>query len=140
MFYRYELDPDDDLHMEFANLLKKALGLLGAKKKLVDLFWTDNKSDRIKDLVNKCEVKTQISLATHYFVPLPALAFQPPIAAHIPTTYSGIADYPSPDDKIDQLTKMMQNLALSIRTLGSRAGISGENFKIAIAPIIPSFF
>ena len=70
MFYRYELDPDDDLHMDFANLLKKALGLLGAKKKLVDLVRTDKKSDRIEDLVDKCEKKTRISSAANYSTPL----------------------------------------------------------------------
>lgn len=75
MFYRYELDPDDDLNMDFADLLKKALGLLGAKKKLVDLVRMDKKNDRIEDLVDKCEKKTQISSATNYFNPLPESAF-----------------------------------------------------------------
>ena len=75
MFYRYELDPDDDLHMDFADLLKKALGLLGAKKKLVDLVRTDKKSDQIEDLVDKCEKKTRISSATNYSAPLPESAF-----------------------------------------------------------------
>lgn len=63
MVYRYELDPDNDLHMDFTDLLKKALGLLGAKKKLVDLVRTDKKNGRIEDLVDKCENKTQISSA-----------------------------------------------------------------------------
>ena len=38
--------------MDFADLLKKALGLLGAKKKLVDLVCTDKKSNCIEDLVD----------------------------------------------------------------------------------------
>ncbi len=37
MIYRYELDPDDDLNMDFDDLLKKAMRLLGAKKKLANL-------------------------------------------------------------------------------------------------------
>lgn len=58
MFYCYELDPDNDLYMDFANLLKKALELLEAKKKLIDLVQRDKKSNRIEELINKCEKKT----------------------------------------------------------------------------------
>lgn len=78
--------------MDFADLLKKALELLGAEKKLMDLVQTDKKSDRIKDLVNKCKVKTRISLATNYSSLLPTSVFQLPVAMHIPTIYSGISD------------------------------------------------
>ena len=137
MFYRYELDPDDDLHMDFADLLKKALGLLGAKKKLVDLVRTDKKSDRIEDLVDKCEKKTRISSAANYSTPLPESAFQPPVATPIHSAYSSTADPRPVDRKIDQLTEMMQGLALSVRTLQSRAGISGGNPRTAIIPVIP---
>ncbi|MCJ1348653.1 hypothetical protein MMC31_006886, partial [Peltigera leucophlebia] len=124
MFYRYELDPDDDLNMDFADLLKKALGLLGAKKKLVDLVRTDKKSNRIEDLVDKCEKKTQISSATNYFTPLPESAFQPPVATLITKTYSDAADPRPVDRKIDQLTEIMQGLALSVRTLPATASIT----------------
>lgn len=98
MFYRYELDPDNDLNMDFADLLKKALRLLGAKKKLVDLVWTNKKSDRIEDLVDKYEKKIQISSAINYSTPLPESAFQPPVATSIITTYFGAA-YPRPIDR-----------------------------------------
>ncbi len=37
MFCRYSLDPDDDLNMDFDDLLKKAMELLGAKKKLASM-------------------------------------------------------------------------------------------------------
>lgn len=117
MFYRYELDPDDDLHMDFADLLKKALGLLGAKERLVDLVRTDKKTDRIEDLVDKCDTKTRISSGANYSTPLPESAFQPPVATIIPTAYPGAADPRPVDKKIDQLTEMMQGLALSVRTL-----------------------
>lgn len=133
MFYRYELDPDDHLHMDFADLLKKALGLLGAKKRLVDLVRTDKRSDQIEDLVDKCEKKTRISSAINYSTPLPDSAFQPPVATSIPIIYSGAADPRPVDKKIDQLTEMMQGLALSVRTLQSRAGISGGNSRPATA-------
>lgn len=135
MFYRYELDPDDDLHMDFADLLKKALGLLGAKKKLVDLVRTDKKSDRIEDLVDKCEKKTRISSAANYSTPLPDSAFQPPVATPMPTTYATTADPRPVDKKIDKLTEMMQSLALSVRTLQSRAGLSGGDPRTATIPV-----
>ena len=48
--------------MDFVDLLKKALGLLGAKKKLVDLVRIDKKSDRIENLVEKCKTKTWLSI------------------------------------------------------------------------------
>ncbi len=43
--------------MEFTNLLKKSLRLLGAKKQMVDIARTDKKSDRIEDPVDKCKKK-----------------------------------------------------------------------------------
>lgn len=128
IFYHYELDPDNDLHMDFADLLKKALELLGVKKKLVNLVWIDKKSDKIEDLVNKYEVKTQICSPANFSASLPASAFQPSITMPIPTIYSGIADPRPVDSKIDQLIEMMQKLALSIHSLESRAGISEGNF------------
>ena len=138
MFYRYELDPDNDLHIDFADLLKKALGLLGAKKKLVDLVWTDKKSKWIEDLVDKYEKKTRISSVTNYSAPLPKFAFQPPVATFIPTTYSGAADSWPVDKKIDQLIEMMQSLALSVRILQSKAGISEGKSKPATIQITSS--
>lgn len=103
--------------MDFADLLKKALKILGAKKKLVDLVWTDKKSDWIENLIDKCEKKTQISFATNYSTFLSKSAFQPPVATFIPITYFGAANSRPVDKKIDQLTKMMQSLALSVHTL-----------------------
>lgn len=137
MFYRQELDPDDGQHMDFVDLLKKALGLLGANKKLMYLVRIDKKSDRIEDLVGKCETKTRISSAANYSTPLPESTFQPPVATLIPMTHSSTADPWPVNKKIYQLIKMMQGLALSVRTLQSRAGISGENLRTAIAPVIP---
>lgn len=34
MFYYYKLDPDNDLYIDFANLLKKVIRLLEVKKGL----------------------------------------------------------------------------------------------------------
>lgn len=140
MFYRYKLDPDDDLYMNFADLLKKALGPLGAKKKLVDLVWTDKKSDWIKDLVDKCENKIRISSAINYSTPLPDSVFQPPVATFIPITYSGAVDPRPVDKKIKQLTEIMQSLALLVRTLESKASNTGGNSRPATTPVTPDLF
>lgn len=45
LFYYFKLNPDNDLNINFANLLKKTLGFLRAKKKLVDLVQIVKKSD-----------------------------------------------------------------------------------------------
>lgn len=37
IFYQYSLDPDDDLNIDFQNLLKKVMGLLRAKKNLASM-------------------------------------------------------------------------------------------------------
>lgn len=117
LFYYYKLNPDNDLNINFANLLKKTLGFLRTKKKLVDLVQIANKSDQIEDLVNKCEKKTQISFVTNYFTLLPKSAFQPLVATLITKIYFGAVDLQPVDRKIDQLIEMIQGLALSIRTL-----------------------
>lgn len=41
MFYRYELNPDNNLNIDFNNLLKKAIGVLGTKKNLASLVQVD---------------------------------------------------------------------------------------------------
>lgn len=61
--------------MDFDNLLKKALELLKAKKKFRNLVWTNKKSGRIENLVDKCEKKTQISFAKNYSIFLSEFAF-----------------------------------------------------------------
>lgn len=38
MFYWYSLNPDNDLNIDFNDLLKKAMGLLKAKKKLANMI------------------------------------------------------------------------------------------------------
>lgn len=105
MFYRYKLDPNDNLHMDFINLLKKALGLLGAKKKLVDLVCIDKKTDHIEDLIDKYEKNIQISSAINHSTFLPKFAFQPPVAVPINITYSNRTHSQSLDKKLDQLIR-----------------------------------
>lgn len=114
--------PDDDLDIDFIHLLKKALGLLGAKKQMVDLVRTDWKSDRIEDLVDKCQKKSKVGSFAHDFTLLPKPAFQPSVA-HMLNNFCGnnAAIWPA-NQIISQLTKMMQSLALSVRTLQTHVG------------------
>lgn len=55
------MDPDDNLNMDFNNLFKKAMGLLGAKKNLASLVQVKKESQEIEDLIEKCDYKTCIS-------------------------------------------------------------------------------
>ncbi len=68
--------------MEFIVLLKKIIGLLEDHKQIVDLLLNDEKSDRIKDQVDKCEKKSRIRSSAKNFTLLPDSAFQS-AAAHL---------------------------------------------------------
>ena len=117
MFYRYELDPDDDLNMEFDDLLKKAMGLLGAKKKLASLVYIEKEGQEVEDLVEKCEHKTRISSTRNRLLTFPSMhAHQSPILPAVSSFQARGTDYRLVDKKIDQLTEMMKGLALSVWT------------------------
>lgn len=60
--------------MNFDDLLKKAIGLLEAKKKLVNIVRVEKKRKRVEDLIEKYDYKTYISptsnlLITSSFIP-----------------------------------------------------------------------
>ena len=61
IFYQYSVDPDDDLNMDFEDLLKKVIGLLEAKKKLASMVQVEKKSQGVEDLIEKCNQRTCIS-------------------------------------------------------------------------------
>lgn len=133
MFYHYELDPDDDLHMDFTDLLKKAFELLGTKKKLVDLVRTNKKTDRIEDLIDKCKKNNQICSAINHSTPLPESTFQILVAIFINTIYSGLAHF-QPLNK-HQLIDMLQGLVLSVHILQNKAIIFGRDFRSVITKL-----
>ena len=115
MFNRYELDPDNDLNIDFDHLLKKAMALLGAKKKLASLVQVEKRSQEVEDLVEKCDYKTRISsIPNRRFMQSPISIFQPPIRPTHTPVQIGSADYQPVDKKIDHLTKIMKVLALSV--------------------------
>lgn len=53
MFCQYLLDLNDNLNMNFVNLLEKIIRLLRAKKKLANIIQFEKKSYKIEDLVEK---------------------------------------------------------------------------------------
>lgn len=73
MFCQYELDPDDNVNMDFKNLLKKAMSLLVANKKLASLVQFEKKSQGVENLVEKCNHKTRISFTPNFWVALPSV-------------------------------------------------------------------
>lgn len=64
--------------MDFDDLLKKAIGLLRAKKKLASLVQVEKGSQKVEDLVEKYNCKTRISLMPN------RLLTQPPISIYQP--------------------------------------------------------
>lgn len=61
MFCQYKLHPNNDLNMQFDDLLKKAKRLLALKKKLANFVQVEKKSPKGKDLVKKYDYQTCIS-------------------------------------------------------------------------------
>ncbi len=99
---------------------------------MVELDTTDTKNDWISDLVDPNAKNDQLDYP--FFGPskLSDSVFQVPIVSTTPF----ISATPSQNDKkIDQLTDMMQNLALSVCTLQGNAGsppiVSQRRAKLA---------
>lgn len=70
MFRHYLLDLNDDQNIDFDNLLKKTMRLLGAKKKLANMVQVEKNSQGVEDLVKKCNYKTRISSTSNRVITL----------------------------------------------------------------------
>lgn len=53
MFCQYKLDSDDDLKINFDDLLKKIIEPLKAKKKLVNIVQVEKENQEVENLVKK---------------------------------------------------------------------------------------
>ena len=73
MFCRYSLDPDNDLNMDFDDLLKKVMGSLGVKKKLASMVQVEKESSRVEELVEKCNHRTRISSTSNRVITPPSV-------------------------------------------------------------------
>ena len=67
------LDSDDDLNMDFDDLLKKAMKLSAAKKKLASMVQIEKKSQEIEDFVEKCNHKTHINFIPNRVITPPSV-------------------------------------------------------------------
>ena len=94
MLFQYELDHDDDFNMEFDDLLKKAMGVLGVKKKLASLVHVEKEGQEVEDLVEKCDYKTRISSTPNRLLTSPSMpAYQPPILPAVSLFQASGADH-----------------------------------------------
>lgn len=135
-FYQYELDPNNNLNMEFDNLLKKAMGLLEAKKKLATLVHVKKEDQEVGELVEKCDYKAQISSnPNRLFISLSMPTYQSPILPAVSSFQAGGAEYWPVDKEIDQLKEMMQGLALSVWILQNYIGHSAGNSRSQPLPV-----
>lgn len=79
------------------------------KKKLGGMVGSDEKNSQVSDLVDRYEEEALISFPLSIFQPLPNFTFR----SHIATSGTNFVTK-SKDKSVKQLTKMIQNLALSI--------------------------
>ena len=141
MFYRYELEPNDDVNIDFDDLLKKAMGLLEAKKKLAGLVQVEKKSQRVEDLVEKCDLKTCInSKPGPLLTQTPMQAYPPPICSAPTSVQASGGNYRPVDGKIDHYTEIIKGLALSVRALQNTSGLPAENNWPRLPPTESSNF
>lgn len=85
--------------------------------KLGGMVRSDEKNNQVSDLVDRCDEEALISSSSNAFAPLLDSTFKPPVAA------SSANSVAKPEDKnVQQLTEMMQSLALSVRTLQTHLG------------------
>ena len=117
LFYASDLDPDDDLELDFQELLQKTTKMIKLKKKLGGMVRSDEKNSQVSDLVDRCDQEALIGSPPNAFAPLPASTFLPPVAAANTNVVSK-----SEDKNVKELTEMMQSLALSVRTIQTHLG------------------
>lgn len=117
LFYASNLDPDDNLELDFQELLQKTVKIVKLNKKLRGMVRSDEKNSQVSDLVTRCDEEALISSPPSISAPLPNSTFRPPVAA------SGANSVTKPDNKsVKQLAKMIQSLALSVRTIQTHLG------------------
>lgn len=129
MFVWYKLDPDNDINMDFEDLLKKAMRFLMAKKKLVSLVHVKKESQGAEDLVVKSDYKSWIGFnPSSFMTPSPVLTYHLPNFQFATSVQMSDADYQPVEKKIDHLTKMMRGLALLVWSLqNNNSSSTNEN-------------
>ena len=110
--------------MDFDNLLKKAMGLLRAKKKRASVVQVEKKGQEIENLVEKCNYKTRISFTTNCLIMPSSIPTYPPLNFST-TSLAQIngTNYQLVDKKINHFIEMMKGLAFLVRTLQNNTGL-----------------
>lgn len=105
------MDPDNDLKLDFQELLKKIVKIVKLKKKLSVMVKSDENNSQVSNLVDKYDKEAFISSPPNLSTPLLTSTFKPLIA--VPSS-NFVAK--SEDKNIKQLTEMMHSLAFLIHT------------------------
>ena len=116
----YDIDLEGDALLDFAEILKKAYSLIETQKRMAKLGTTDNKNDRISDLVDWNAKNDQLEHLFSGPSKLPDSVFQVLIVSTAPPISASLSQS---EKKIDHLTDMMQSLALLVRTLQGNSDI-----------------
>lgn len=109
-----DIDLDGDDLPDFAEILKKAYSLIETQKRMSELGTTDNKNDCISDLVDWYAKNDQLKHPFSSRSRFSDSVFQVPVMFAPPVISASSSQN---EKKIDNLTDMMQCLALSVRTL-----------------------
>ena len=115
MLVRYELDPNDDVNMDFDDLLKKIMGLLMEKKKLPNLVHIEKESQGVEDLVMRDDYKSCISSNSSSFITPPSIpVYYPPHFLSPPSIQTSGTYYRPIHNKIAHLTEKIIFLVMSV--------------------------
>ena len=102
------------------------------------MIQVEKESQRVKDLIEKCNQKTRISSTPNRLIIPPFVStYQPlnfPAVTFVQTTSM---DYRPVDGKTDHLTEMIKGLTLLVRTLQNNTGLSvTESIRSRLSPTI----
>lgn len=104
------IDPDNDIKLYFWKLQKKIVKIVKLRKKLGDMIKSDKKNSQVSELVDRYHKKVLISSP-----PNPPLSFLASSFKSFITITSSNFMTKLDDEKIKQLTEIIQSLAFSVR-------------------------
>ena len=135
LFSASNMDSDDDLELDFQELLKKTIKIVKLRKKLSGMVKSDEKNSQVSDLVDRYDEEALISSPPNPSAPLPASTFKLPIAVPSSNLITR-----SEDTNVKQLTEIMQSLALSVHTIQTYLGQTqiGAAQSLTYIPQYPS--
>lgn len=73
------MDPNDNLELDFQELLKMTINIVKLRKKLSSIIKFNKKNSQVSNLVDRCDKDALISSTPNPFTPLPNSIFKPPV-------------------------------------------------------------